>query len=123
MFCDMVGSSTLATRLDPEKQGEVISAFHACCTNEIRLLGGTVAQYLGDGVLAYFGYPTAHENDAERAIGAPIRSMIYGSSPTARESQTHHRLTNKTSVLACERRRVVPRREPRGAAEQRDRRG
>ena len=52
MFCDMVGSSALSTRLDPEEQGDVIAAFHACCANEIKSLGGTVAQYLGDGVLA-----------------------------------------------------------------------
>ena len=68
MFCDMVASSALSTRLDPEEQGDVIAAFHTCCANEIKSLGGMVAQYLGDGVLAYFGYPTAHENDAERAI-------------------------------------------------------
>jgi len=72
MFCDMVGSSALSTRLDPEEQGDVIAAFHACCANEIKTLGGMVAQYLGDGVLAYFGYPTAHENDAERAILAGL---------------------------------------------------
>jgi class 3 adenylate cyclase len=72
MFCDMVGSSALSTRLDPEEQGDVIAAFHACCANEIKALGGIVAQYLGDGVLAYFGYPTAHENDAERAILAGL---------------------------------------------------
>jgi class 3 adenylate cyclase/predicted ATPase len=72
MFCDMVGSSALSTRLDPEDQGEVIATFHACCANEIKTLGGMVAQYLGDGVLAYFGYPTAHENDAERAILAGL---------------------------------------------------
>jgi class 3 adenylate cyclase len=72
MFCDMVGSSALSTRLDPEEQGDVIAAFHACCAREIKSLGGMVAQYLGDGVLAYFGYPTAHENDAERAILAGL---------------------------------------------------
>ena len=72
MFCDMVGSSALSTRLDPEEQGDVIASFHTCCANEIKALGGMVAQYLGDGVLAYFGYPTAHENDAERAILAGL---------------------------------------------------
>src|SRR5215475_3160044 len=61
MFCDMVGSSTLSTRLDPEEQREIVSNFQACCTKEIKRLGGMVAQYLGDGVLAYFGYPAAHE--------------------------------------------------------------
>ena len=68
MFCDMVGSSALSTRIDPEEQRDVISAFQACCANEIKRLGGMVAQYLGDGVLAYFGYPAAHEDDAERAV-------------------------------------------------------
>jgi len=72
LFCDMVGSSALSTRLDPEEQSDVIATFHSCCAKEIRALGGMVAQYLGDGVLAYFGYPTAHENDAERAIHAGL---------------------------------------------------
>jgi class 3 adenylate cyclase len=57
LFCDMVGSSVLSTRLDPEEQGEVIAAFHSCCAREIKALDGMVAQYLGDGVPAYFGYP------------------------------------------------------------------
>ena len=72
MFCDMVGSSALATQLDPEEQRDVIASFQSCCSTEIKRLGGTVAQYLGDGVLAYFGYPTAHEHDAERAIRAGL---------------------------------------------------
>src|SRR5262245_23098471 len=72
MFCDMVGSSALSTRLDPEVHGEVIAAFHTCCASEVNALDGMVAQYLGDGVLAYFGYPIAHENDAERAILAGL---------------------------------------------------
>jgi class 3 adenylate cyclase/tetratricopeptide (TPR) repeat protein len=72
MFCDMVGSSALSTRLDPEEQREIIAAFQTCCATEVTFLGGMVAQYLGDGVLAYFGFPTAHENDAERAILAGL---------------------------------------------------
>src|SRR5262249_10316856 len=72
MFCDMVGSSVLATRLDPEEQREVVAGFQACCAKEIKQLGGMVAQYLGDGVLAYFGSPTAHEDDAERAVRAGL---------------------------------------------------
>ena len=72
MFCDMVGSSTLSTRLDPEEQREVVGAFQSCCANGIKRFGGMVAQYLGDGVLAYFGYPTAHEDDAERAVRAGL---------------------------------------------------
>ena len=72
MFCDMVGSSALSTRLDPEEQREVVGAFQSCCATEIKRLGGMVAQYLGDGVLAYFGYPAAHEDDAERAVRAGL---------------------------------------------------
>jgi len=81
----MVGPSALSTRLDPEEQGEVIAAFQACCANEIKALGGMVAQYLGDGVLAYFGYPRAHENDAERAIlaGLGILRAVASLTPAA----------------------------------------
>jgi len=68
MFCDMVGSSALSTRLDPEEQREVVNAFQSCSAKEIKRFDGMVAQYLGDGVLAYFGYPAAHEDDAERAV-------------------------------------------------------
>jgi class 3 adenylate cyclase len=77
MFCDMVGSSSLSTRLDPEEQREVVGAFQAYCAGEVKRLGGMVAQYLGDGVLAYFGYPAAHEDDAERAVRAGL-SILAG---------------------------------------------
>ena len=72
VFCDMVGSSALSTQLDPEEQREVVSAFQSACAAEINRLDGMVAQYLGDGVLAYFGYPAAHEDDAERAVRAGL---------------------------------------------------
>jgi len=72
MFCDMVGSSALSTRLDPEEQRNVIIAFHTCCANEVKSFDDMTAQYLGDAVLPYLGYPTAHENDAERAILAGL---------------------------------------------------
>ena len=81
MFCDMVGSSALSTRLDPEEQRDVVSAFHSCCAGEIKRLGGMVAQYLGDGVLAYFGYPAAHEDDAERAIRSGLAIVDRMSKP------------------------------------------
>jgi predicted ATPase/class 3 adenylate cyclase len=72
MFCDLVGSTALSARLDPEDLRGIISAYHRCCTELIERNGGFVAKYMGDGVLAYFGYPHAHEHDAERAIRAAL---------------------------------------------------
>jgi class 3 adenylate cyclase len=72
MFCDLVGSTKLSTRLDPEDLRAVIGAYHRCCTELIEQKGGFVAKYMGDGVLAYFGYPRAHEHDAERAVQAGL---------------------------------------------------
>jgi class 3 adenylate cyclase/predicted ATPase len=68
MFCDLVGSTALSSRLDPEDMREIIGAYHRCCAEQITKVGGFVAKYIGDGVLAYFGYPQAHEDDAERAV-------------------------------------------------------
>jgi class 3 adenylate cyclase len=72
MFCDLVGSTALATKLDPEDLREVIGAYHHCCAEQINKTGGFIARYMGDGVLAYFGYPRAHEHDAERAVHAGL---------------------------------------------------
>ena len=72
MFCDLVGSTSLAARLDPEDMREIIEAYYRCCADLIARAGGYVAQYLGDGVLAYFGYPEAHEHDQERAVRAGL---------------------------------------------------
>ena len=72
MFCDLVGSTALSARLDPEDLREVIGAYHRCCADLITESGGFVAKYMGDGVLAYFGYPQAHEHDAEHAVRAGL---------------------------------------------------
>jgi class 3 adenylate cyclase len=72
MFCDLVGSTALSARLDPEDLRQVIGAYHACAAEVVARYEGFVAQYLGDGVLAYFGYPQAHEDDAERAVRAAL---------------------------------------------------
>ena len=72
MFCDLVGSTALSARLDPEDMREIISAYHRCCAGQITKAGGFVAKYMGDGVLAYFGYPLAHEDDAERGVRAGL---------------------------------------------------
>jgi class 3 adenylate cyclase len=67
LFCDLVGSTEIATRLDPEEWRETVAAYHRAAAEAITRYGGHVAKYLGDGVMAYFGWPEAHENDAERA--------------------------------------------------------
>ena len=72
MFCDMVGSTALSTRLDPEDYREVIRAYQDACAGVITRYDGYVAKFMGDGVLAYFGWPRGHENDAERAISAGL---------------------------------------------------
>ena len=73
MFADLVGSTALSTRLDPEDLREIISAYRKCVAETVRHLGGFVSQYLGDGVLIFFGYPQAHEDDAERAVRAALQ--------------------------------------------------
>jgi class 3 adenylate cyclase/tetratricopeptide (TPR) repeat protein len=72
MFTDLVGSTALSTTLDPEDLQKIIGAYHRCCAKVITQSGGFVARYLGDGVLAYFGYPQAHEDDAEQAVRAGL---------------------------------------------------
>jgi predicted ATPase/class 3 adenylate cyclase len=72
MFCDLVGSTRLAASLDPEDLREVVHRYQAECAAVLRPLGGHIAQYLGDGLLVYFGYPQAHEDDAERAVRAGL---------------------------------------------------
>ena len=72
MFCDLVGSTALSARLDPEDMREIIGSYHRCCAEQITKAGGFVAKYMGDGVLAYFGYPQAHEDDAECAVRAGL---------------------------------------------------
>ena len=72
MFTDLVGSSALSTRLDPEDLRAVIGAYHKCVAETVARFNGFVAKYMGDGVLVYFGYPQAHEDDAERAVQAGL---------------------------------------------------
>jgi class 3 adenylate cyclase len=72
MFCDLVGSTALSVRMDPEDLRALIGAYHRCCAEMVERNGGFVAKYMGDGVLAYFGYPQAHEHDAERAVRAGL---------------------------------------------------
>src|SRR5713226_7696976 len=68
MFCDLVGSTALSTKLDPEELREVVRAYQQVCAEVISRFDGHLAKYLGDGLLVYFGYPLAHEDDAQRAV-------------------------------------------------------
>jgi class 3 adenylate cyclase/predicted ATPase len=72
LFSDLIGSTALSTRLDPEDLREVISAYQTCATETVRRFDGYVAKFLGDGILVYFGYPEAHEDDPERAVRAGL---------------------------------------------------
>jgi class 3 adenylate cyclase len=72
MFCDLVGSTPLSSRLDPEDLREVYAAYHRAVAEVVGEFDGFVAKYMGDGVLAYFGYPRAHEDDGERAVRAGL---------------------------------------------------
>jgi class 3 adenylate cyclase len=72
MFSDLVDSTALSARMDPEDLRELISAYQKCVAETVHQFDGFVARYMGDGVLAYFGYPQAHEDDAERAVRAGL---------------------------------------------------
>jgi class 3 adenylate cyclase/predicted ATPase len=89
MFCDLAGSTELSTRLDPEDLRRVLAEYQKSCADIIHRFGGHVAKYLGDGVLAYFGYPQAHEDDADRAVQAGL-AIALGP----------HRLKDTGSALA-----------------------
>ena len=87
MFCDLVGSTALSARLDPEDMRDVIRSYQDACSGAVARYDGFVAKFMGDGVLAYFGFPRAHEDDAERAVRAGLESRRSpGSSKPARQA-------------------------------------
>jgi len=89
MFFDLVGSTALSARMDPEDLRELISAYQKCVAETVQRLGGFVAKYMGDGVLVYFGYPQAHEDDAERAVRAALELVaVVGALKTHASLQT-----------------------------------
>jgi class 3 adenylate cyclase len=89
MFSDLIGSTALSARMDPEDLREVISAYQKCVAETVRRFDGFVAKYMGDGVLVYFGYPQAHEDDAERAVRAGLELVAaVTASPSAVSLQT-----------------------------------
>ncbi len=77
MFCDLVGSTALSVRFDPEDLREIITAFRNCCYDVVTRFGGNVASYMGDGLMVYFGYPRADEHDPERAVRAGLELVAY----------------------------------------------
>src|SRR3954465_15102091 len=85
MFCDLVGSTALSTRHDPEDLRELIGGYHSAVAETVGRFDGFVAKYMGDGVLIYFGYPQAHEDDAERAVYAALAVSEAGGRLPARE--------------------------------------
>jgi predicted ATPase/class 3 adenylate cyclase len=96
MFSDLVGSTALATQLDPEDLHDVINAYHACVADTVSSFGGFVAKYMGDGVLIYFGYPRAHEDDAERAVRAALAIIEACSLKTS--GHAHGRLQVRVGI-------------------------
>jgi class 3 adenylate cyclase len=100
MFCDLVGSTALSARLDPEDLRAVIGAYHRCVAGVIEGAGGFVAKYMGDGVLAYFGYPRADEHDAERAARAGLALVeAVASIDTAAETPLQVRVGIATGLV------------------------
>jgi class 3 adenylate cyclase/predicted ATPase len=87
VFCDLVESTALSQRIDPEELRDLVRGYHELCAREIRRVGGHVGQYLGDGVVAYFGYPVAHEQDAQAAVGAGLAIV----EAVQRDAATHPR--------------------------------
>ena len=103
MFCDLVGSTALSERLDPEEYHEVVSRYQETCTAVIKRYAGHIAQHLGDGLLAYFGYPVAHEDDAQRAVRTGLEILAELSSlnarlPSAMKAQLPHPLQVRIGV-------------------------
>ena len=91
MFSDLVGSTALSARMDPEDLREVISAYQKCVAETVQRFGGFVAKYMGDGVLVYFGYPQAHEDDAERAVRAGLELIAAVSGLKSQRSTANPR--------------------------------
>jgi class 3 adenylate cyclase len=88
LFCDLAGSTELSARIDPEDMGALIRTYQECCADVVKQWEGHVAKYMGDGVLAYFGYPRAHEDDAERAVRAGLALVDAVGRMTASSGET-----------------------------------
>jgi class 3 adenylate cyclase/tetratricopeptide (TPR) repeat protein len=103
LFCDLIGSTELAAQLDPEEWHATIAAYHRSVAETVSRFGGRVAKFLGDGVMAYFGYPEAHDNDAERAARAGLAmleaiSKLHQETGTEFEQSTRPRLSARVGI-------------------------
>jgi Adenylate and Guanylate cyclase catalytic domain len=98
LFCDLVDSTALAARLDPEKLREVVRAYQTACAEVTQRFDGHIAQYLSDGLLVYFGYPQAHEDDAQRVV----RTALCIWRPSARSTLASYGSTASSSPCAWE---------------------
>jgi class 3 adenylate cyclase len=96
LFCDLVNSTAIAASMDPEDWRAAVAAYHRAATDAITRFGGHVAKYLGDGVMAFFGYPEAHDNDAERAARAGL--AILDALAALNESSAYPRLTTRIGI-------------------------
>jgi len=99
MFCDLVGSTALSSRLDPEDLREVVAAYHRAVGELVVGFDGFVANYMGDGVLVYFGYPHAHEDDAERAVRAGLGLIDAVSRLDVKSAQLQARIGIATGLV------------------------
>ena len=97
MFCDLVGSTALAARLDPEELRGIMGTYHRCVTEIVEAFSGFVARYMGDGVLLYFGYPQAHEDDAERATRCGL--ALVERVPRLHQEELHARVGIATGLV------------------------
>jgi class 3 adenylate cyclase len=96
LFCDLVGSSEIASRLDPEEWREVLAGYHRVAADAITRFGGHVANFLGDGVMAYFGWPEAHDNDGERVARAGL--AIIDSVARFNQQSTHPKVSVRVGI-------------------------
>jgi hypothetical protein len=97
LFCDLVNSTSIAVQVDPEEWREMVGAYHRAATEGITRYGGHVAKYLGDGVMAYFGWPEAHENDGERAVRAGL-AVLEEESKLNPNEPTHPKLSVRVGI-------------------------
>jgi class 3 adenylate cyclase/predicted ATPase len=100
MFCDLAGSTALSARLDPEDMRQVIRAYQDACSGVVARYDGFVAKFMGDGILAYFGFPHAHEDDAERAVRAGLEiASVVGTLKTRAVDKLHVRIGVATGLV------------------------